>query len=70
VLTTLEERVSRLEGIIEQISERLANIERAIEQGQESLRAEMRSNFHWMMGAIFATWITLIGTVMGVLLTR
>ena len=69
-MTTLEERVSRLEGIIEQISERLGNIERSIEHGQESLRAEIRSNFHWTLGAIFTTWLTLIGTVLGVLLTR
>jgi hypothetical protein len=37
-MTPIEERVSRLEGIIEQINELL----RVMEQGQESLREELR----------------------------
>ena len=39
-MTTDSDRISRLEGIIEQISLRLT----AIELGQESLRAEMRES--------------------------
>ena len=39
-MTTDSDRISRLEGIIEQISLRLT----ALELGQESLRAEMRES--------------------------
>ena len=39
-MTTDSDRISRIEGIIEQISLRLT----ALESGQESLRAEMRES--------------------------
>lgn len=76
-MTSLEERVSRLEGAVEQMNERLGNIEQNLlalrtemQQGYQSLQSEMRDNFRWTIGIVLVTWITVIGTVLGALLTR
>ena len=76
VMVTLEERTSRLEGITEQINERLGNLE----HGQASLRQElqteihhlrdeMRTQFHWMMGTSLGVGVAILG-VMVASLTR
>jgi hypothetical protein len=78
------ERVSRIEGVTEQVSERLGNLE----HGQERLRADMNSgfdklrdeinasnrrqmdlHFRWMMGALLFTLIALLGSVIGLVAT-
>lgn len=70
----LEERVSRLEGIVEQMNERLGGIESDIgglRQEIASLRQDMNTaiteichkmhtNFRWTMGTIIAMWLTII----------
>ena len=63
---TTESRVSRLEAIAEQISERLAGLER----GQESIRTELHTNFRWIIGIILVQWVTVLAAVLGALLTR
>ena len=65
-MATIEERVSRLEGVLEQMNERLGNLER----GQEALRAEVRGNFRWTIGLILGMWASVIAAVLGALLTR
>ena len=49
----------RLEGTLEQMNERLGNLE----LGQEAMRAEMRSNFRWTQGVILGMWITVMVTI-------
>ena len=73
----LEERVSRLEGALEQMNERLGGIESNIvglrqEMGglrQEmntaigELRHDLTTNFRWTMGTIIVMWVTIICTI-------
>jgi len=95
VMASLEERVSRHEGVLEQMNERLGNLEQGqqalrseMTQGQQAFRSEMtqgqrelrseiqalhaeiRSNFRWTVGIMLAMWITVMGAVLGALLTR
>ena len=51
-LTSLDhgERIGRLEGIIEQINERL-----------KSLEINHRRDFRWLIGLQLATWATIVG---------
>ncbi len=60
-MASLEERVSRVEGVIYQMNELLGNLE----QGQRTLLSEVRSNFRWTWGITIAMWITIVGAVMG-----
>ena len=63
-MATLAARVSRIEGVIDQMNERLGNLE----QGQRDLRTEMRSNFRWTLGITIGMWVTIMGAVIGTLL--
>lgn len=67
-MASLEERVSSTEGIIGQINERLRNLERGQGELRQELRAEMQSNFRWLMGTMLVMWVTIIGVVVGALL--
>ena len=76
-MAALEERVSRLEGIVEQINERLGSIEAQMREMRAEMRAEMRemradtrSQFRWSLGIMLAMWATVIAAVLGALLTR
>lgn len=51
------ERISKVEGILEQINERLGNIERALEQNAD--KSEVR--------LLFVTVITLLVAIIGLL---
>jgi hypothetical protein len=51
-----ELRTARLEGAYEQIDGRLGTLERGLERVEQKLD----SNFRWVIGVIFANWITLI----------
>ncbi len=68
----IEERVSRLEGAYEQVDRRLDELSRAIEglradmrAEMSALRAEMNSRFNTMYVLFGATWVTLIGAIIG-----
>ncbi len=74
-MATLDERVSRIEGVIDQMNERLGNLEhgqRALDDKvtdtERSLRTEMRSNFRWTLGITIAMWVTIMGAIIGTLL--
>ena len=60
-----EERISRLEGIIEQINERLANIERNISMLMD--RKADKTEVRFMFGITITLICVLIGLVGGVL---
>ena len=68
----IEERVSRLEGAYEQVDRRLDELSRAIEglradmrAEMSALRAEVNSRFNSMYVLIGASWVTLIGAMIG-----
>ena len=66
-MTTSEERISKIEGVQEQINERL----RAAERQLERLERRQGGQFRWILGLILGMSIaTVLGAVLGVLLTR
>ncbi|MBM3943140.1 MAG: hypothetical protein FJ316_09510 [SAR202 cluster bacterium] len=76
-MASLEERVSRQEGTLEQMNERLGGLEANIRElraemheGFRDMRAELRSNTRWIIGLIIVQWVTVMAAVLGALLTR
>ena len=60
-MATEEQRVSRLEGAYEQVDSRLDEMSRSI----EALRAEMNSRFNNMIILMGGSWVTIMGTIIG-----
>ena len=64
----LEQRTSRLEGAYEQVDKRLDELSRPIESlrvEMNSLRVEMNGRFNNIYVLIGASWVTLIGAMIG-----
>ena len=64
---SVEERLARIEGIVEQMDKRLASVEgrlNHIETRLEELREEMAKNFRWTIGLMLSIlipmWVTII----------
>lgn len=64
---SLEERVAKMEGTLEQMSDRLNHIESDIRElrGQmnantNELRDRIDSNFKWTLGILISMWVTII----------
>lgn len=82
--TPVEERTARLEGMMEQMNHRLGSLETrmaSLENGQTQIRQELStmrseltnkidSNFHWMVGIMLTTWVTLAALVIGLFLQK
>ena len=82
--TALEERMARLEGTMEQMNYRIGSLETrmvSLENGQIQIRQELStmrseltnkidSNFHWIVGIMLTTWVTLAALIIGVLLQK
>jgi len=64
----LEERVAKVEGILEEMRERLSHLETRTESGFSELRRELRSQFRWtlgiMLGVLIPMWVTIIFTIL------
>jgi hypothetical protein len=52
----LEERMAKVEGILEEVRARLNHLETEI----EGLRREIYNNFRWSMGIMISMWVTII----------
>jgi hypothetical protein len=50
--SSLEERVARIEGIVEQMDKRLNHI-------KSELR-DLNNRFFWLLGVQISTWVTII----------
>lgn len=64
----LEQRVSRLEGAYEQVDRRLDGMDRWLDQitrTLEALRAEMNSRFNNLYILFTASWVTIMGALIG-----
>lgn len=61
---TTEERIARLEGVLEQIDRRLSNMERGI----EALVANKADK--WETRLWFTTMLTLLGAVLGIVIAK
>ena len=53
---SLEERVARIEGMVERMDRRLNHIE--TELGE--LRRELNGRFFWLLGVQISMWVTII----------
>lgn len=70
-----EQRVSRLEGAYEQVDSRLDSVDRrldsmdrrldSMDQSINGLRSEMNSRFNNLYVLMTASWVTLIGAMIG-----
>ena len=70
----MEERVARIEGIVEQMDKRLNHIESEIRDLRSEMRSEIRdlrgeigdlrrdlnSRFFWLLGVQISMWLTII----------
>ncbi len=52
----LEERVAKIEGVLEQMDKRLGSIESRMNH----LEARMDKNFGWTIGMLVTMWVTII----------
>lgn len=70
-MAELEERVARVEGLVEGITQGiipwLDRLEREFEQFRSEIKAEMaslrnelRDNFRWTVGIILGTWVSVM----------
>lgn len=68
---TVNNRVSKVEGIIEQldkrldnIEERLGRIESKLDNKFDGINIKIDGVFKWLIGIMFTTWITTILTIL------
>jgi hypothetical protein len=65
--SSLEERVARIEGIVEQMDKRLNHIESEIRDLRSEMSGEIRdlrrdlnNRFFWLLGVQISMWVTII----------
>ena len=59
----LEQRVAKVEGILEEVRARLNHMESEIRDVRaeiSELRREIHINFRWMVGIMLIIWVTII----------
>jgi chaperonin cofactor prefoldin len=64
---SLEERVARIEGILEQMDKRLNHIESEIRDLRSELgdlRRDLNNRLLWILGILITMWITIILTIL------
>jgi len=62
----LEERVSKIEGILEQIDKRLGSIEtlyNKLDNKIEALSNKITTSNQWIVGLMLGTWITIMAAI-------
>jgi hypothetical protein len=63
VKSSLEERVARIEGILEQLDKRLNHMESEIRDlriDMRDLRKDLNNRFYWLLGIQISMWVTII----------
>jgi CII-binding regulator of phage lambda lysogenization HflD len=61
---SLEERVAKIEGILEQMDRRLNHIESRVDH----IESRVDSLFRWTMGTLITMWISIIGLLVMILM--
>ena len=76
-LAEYDARLSRIEGIVEQMNTRLTSLESKVEQGQRDLsnrvdrgRRDARTDFRWLVGIIISTQLTTLITLGTLILVK
>ncbi len=69
-MVNLEERVAKIEGILEQMDKRLNHIESEVRDLRNELYREIRDlrkaldyRFYWLLGVQISMWVTIILTI-------
>jgi hypothetical protein len=64
---SLEERVARIEGILEQVDKRLNHLESEMRELRSEMRGEIRelrrdlnNRFFWLLGVQISMWVTIV----------
>ena len=60
MMDRLEVRIAHLEGAYEQVDKRLGSIESTLMQLRSEMTVRMDNQFHWLLGTIFTSWITVL----------
>jgi molecular chaperone GrpE (heat shock protein) len=67
---SLEERVAKIEGILEQMDKRLNHLESEVRDLRNELYREIRDlrkaldyKFYWLLGVQISMWVTIILTI-------
>jgi predicted RNase H-like nuclease (RuvC/YqgF family) len=71
MVSSLEERVAKIEGILEQMDRRLNHLESEVRDLRNELYREIRDlrkaldyRFYWLLGVQISMWVTIILTIM------
>jgi predicted RNase H-like nuclease (RuvC/YqgF family) len=71
MVSNLEERVAKIEGILEQMDKRLNHLESEVRDLRNELYREIRDlrkaldyRFYWLLGVQISMWVTIILTIM------
>ena len=59
-LADLSQRLSKVEGRVEEISKRINHLETEITDLRKELTTEIRSLRNWTLGTLIPMWITII----------
>jgi chromosome segregation ATPase len=63
VESSLEERATRIEGILEQVDKKLNHLESDISELRDEtreLRRDLNNRFFWLLGIQTSMWVTII----------
>jgi predicted RNase H-like nuclease (RuvC/YqgF family) len=70
MVSSLEERVAKIEGILEQMDRRLNHLESEVRDLRNELYREIRDlrkaldyRFYWLLGVQISMWVTIILTI-------
>ncbi len=69
-LAEFDARLSRIEGIVEQIATRLTSLAQSVEQGFSETRREARTDFRWLIGILISTQLTTLITLGTLILVK
>lgn len=69
-LAEFDARLSRIEGIVEQIATRLTDLAQSVEQGFSETRREARTDFRWLIGILISTQLTTLITLGTLILVK
>jgi predicted RNase H-like nuclease (RuvC/YqgF family) len=71
MVSSLEERVAKIEGILEQMDKRLNHLESEVGDLRNELYREIRDlrkaldyRFYWLLGVQISMWVTIILTIL------
>ena len=64
-------RLSRLEGIVEQMNVRLTSLESRVDSGfgavdrrLSAIESSQRQGFFWIVGLMFTSWLSIVGLIL------